>query len=173
MVLCCHMTELTPQALAFSELALEVFRLNRLLLDAGDALAEPAGLTSARWQVLGVVEHGPSPVVNVARLMGLTRQNVQRIADELAVAGLVTYQPNPHHRRAKLLVLTPQGRDALDVVQERHAVWANRLAAQPALEHVEALLAHLRALRTCLVDDEQVPAHAHEDDAAGTATHRR
>src|SRR5918995_101020 len=57
---------------AFTELVLEVFRLNGLLLAAGDQLAEPSGLTSARWQVLGVVDHEPAPVANVARIMGLT-----------------------------------------------------------------------------------------------------
>lgn len=61
------MPQLTLEALAFSELILEVFRLNWLLLDAGDALSAPAGLTSARWQVLGVVEHGPTPDTSLSQ----------------------------------------------------------------------------------------------------------
>jgi DNA-binding MarR family transcriptional regulator len=158
------MSELTPEALAFSELILEVFRLNRLLLDVGDALSAPAGLTSARWQVLGVVEHGPTPVAQTARLMGLTRQNVQRIADSLAADGLLAYQPNPHHQRAKLMALTPAGRAALDVVQARHAVWANHIAQQPALANTARLLAELQALRTCLEDDQHTRPEADADD---------
>jgi DNA-binding MarR family transcriptional regulator len=161
------MEELTADGLAFSELVLEIFRLNRLLLDAGDALTEPVGLTSARWQVLGVVEHGPTPVANVARVMGLTRQNVQRIADELAAGGLLAYQPNPHHRRAKLMALTPEGRAALDIVQRRHAVWANRLARQRALAHAATLLAELRAVRACLEHDEQAAPNSDRDDRIG------
>jgi DNA-binding MarR family transcriptional regulator len=154
------MSRLTPKALAFSELILELFRLNRLLLDAGDTLAAPAGLTSARWQVLGVVEHGPTPVAQVARTIGLTRQNVQRIADELAAVGLIAYEPNPHHQRAKLMALTAEGRAALDSVQQRHAVWANHLAQKPALADVEPLLAQLRGLRALLEEDERIQAEA-------------
>lgn len=101
---------LSTESTLFSELVIEVFRLNRLLLDAGDTLAGPAGLTSARWQVLGVVEHGPVPAANIARIMGLTRQAVQRTADSLEADGLIAYRPNPHHRRAQLLTLTSRAR---------------------------------------------------------------
>jgi DNA-binding MarR family transcriptional regulator len=152
------MTELTQAGAELSELVLEVFRLNRLLLDAGDELTRPAGLTSARWQVLGVVEHGPTPVAHVARTMGLTRQNVQQIADSLVADGLAAYQENPHHRRAKLIALTPRGRTALDAVQRSHAIWANQLGEQPAFARVAQLVDELRAIRTCLEDSAHPPA---------------
>src|SRR5688572_8966471 len=77
------MPKLTAEALAFSELVLEVFRVNGLALEAGDALGEPSGLSSARWQVLGVVDHGAVPVSTIARTMGLTRQSVQLTANAL------------------------------------------------------------------------------------------
>lgn len=144
------MGTMRPQATLLSELALEVFRLNRLLLDAGDKLAEPVGLSSARWQVLGVVEHGPIPAAKVARIMGLTRQGVQRTADSLEADGLIAFQMNPHHRRAQLLSLTPQGRAALDYVQQRHTDWANRLSEDHSLEALQATLALLRRLRESL-----------------------
>ena len=70
-------TVLSRGGQTFSELLVEVFRVNGLLLAAGDDLARPAGLTSARWQVLGVVDHGPVTVAQVARIMGLTRQSVR------------------------------------------------------------------------------------------------
>jgi DNA-binding MarR family transcriptional regulator len=92
-------------------LVLEVFRLNGALIRFGDALVKPLGLTSARWQVLGSVAHGRG-TFSVARLadnMGLARQSVQRIVDELAEAGLVGFAPNPAHKRAKLVALTPRG----------------------------------------------------------------
>lgn len=146
---------LTPPAEAFSEIALEVFRLNRLLLEAGDALTRPAGLSSARWQVLGVVEHGPIPVAHVARVMGMTRQAVQQTADSLAADGLIDYHPNPHHRRAKLMRLTPAGRLALDQVQQRHAVWADRLGRQYALEELLAVRAQLRRIIASLEAAEE------------------
>jgi hypothetical protein len=40
--------------------------------------------------------------------------NVQRIVNDLHKEGLVAFQPNPHHRRAKLVVLTGNGRRAYE-----------------------------------------------------------
>jgi DNA-binding MarR family transcriptional regulator len=151
------MNTLSPQGDAFTELILEVFRVNRLLLDAGDQLTRPVGLSSARWQVLGVVEHGPIPVAHVARVMGLTRQNVQQIADGLAADGLIDYLDNPHHRRAKLMTMTPKGRRALDYVQQRHAAWANRVGGEHAVESLHAAVAVLHQIRASL---EQQPARS-------------
>src|SRR5215469_18732385 len=88
---------------AVTELILEVFRLNGRLLAVGDALVGDIGLSSARWQVLGAVALSPVPlpVAHLARNMGLARQSVQRLVDEMMNDGLVCYAPNPHHRRAK------------------------------------------------------------------------
>lgn len=141
------MDDLTVQGAGFTELVLEVFRVNRLLLDAGDRLTEPVGLSSARWQVLGVVEHGPIPVAHVARIMGLTRQSVQQTADGLEADGLIAYTDNPHHRRAKLMRITAQGRTALDYVQRQHAAWANQIGGELALDQIQTTVQLLRRLR--------------------------
>lgn len=142
--------QLTPWGEVFTELALEVFRLNGLLLEAGDALTRPVGQTSARWQVLGVVQHGPVTVPQVARTMGLTRQGVQRTADLLEEDSLIEYVENPHHRRAKLMRLTPKGRKTLDYIARRHAGWANRIGGNHDLERLKAALETLRGLRESL-----------------------
>jgi DNA-binding MarR family transcriptional regulator len=139
-------TALSPGGQAFSELLVEVFRVNGLLLAAGDDLARPAGLTSARWQVLGVVDHGPVTVAQVARVMGLTRQSVQQTADALVRDGLVALVPNPAHRRARLLTLTPTGRTALRYVEEQQSGWANAIAERLPHSELRACLGALRDL---------------------------
>jgi DNA-binding MarR family transcriptional regulator len=73
----------------------QVFRLNGLLAEVGDALARPAGQSSARWQVLASIEEAPAPVAQIARVLGLARQSVQRVADLLAEEGLASYEDNP------------------------------------------------------------------------------
>jgi DNA-binding MarR family transcriptional regulator len=117
---------------AVTALILEVFRLNGHLLTAGDRLTQEIGLTSARWQVLGAIAlaGAPQPVANLARTMGLTRQAVQRTANELSAAGLVEFAPNPHHQRAKLVVLTRKGHTAYDATLRRQIPWSNDLAAR-------------------------------------------
>lgn len=140
------MTVLTARGLEFSELLVEVFRVNGLLLSAGDRLAQPSGLTSARWQVLGVVDHEPTTVAQVARVMGLTRQTVQQTANALAGEGMVVFRDNPADRRARLMVLTPRGRTALRQVERRQATWANRVADRLSVDELRATTGVLRDL---------------------------
>ena len=146
------MTPLTDRGQEFSGLLVEVFRVNGLLLSAGDDLARPAGLSSARWQVLGVVDHGPVTAAQVARTMGLTRQSVRQTAAALAEDGLLTYHDNPHDRRARLLMLTPRGRAALRQVERRQAGWANDIAARVSRTELHAVTATLHELGDLLED---------------------
>ncbi|WP_326597826.1 MarR family winged helix-turn-helix transcriptional regulator [Streptomyces sp. NBC_01803] len=108
--------------------ALAVFRLNGQFLSVAERLARPAGLTAAWWQVLGAVLPEPLPVAGIARVMGITRQSVQRVADLLVERGLAAYEPNPAHRRAKLLTPTAEGRAAIGRIGPGHAEFATRLA---------------------------------------------
>ena len=52
---------------------------------------------------------GPLTVPQIAEMRPTSRQRMQRLADELAAAGLVEFIDNPKHRRSKLVQLTPQG----------------------------------------------------------------
>jgi DNA-binding MarR family transcriptional regulator len=119
---------------AFSELVVQAFRLDGLLTAAGDALAGPAGQTTARWRVLAAVEEAPMTVAQIARAWGLARQSVQRVADALAADGLVAYDNNPAHRRAHLLGLTAKGRARLRQIQTAQRRWANDLGEQIGAE---------------------------------------
>ncbi|MGU3539896.1 MarR family winged helix-turn-helix transcriptional regulator [Methylobacterium sp. A54F] len=146
--------------LALTGLIIEVFRLNGDLLAAGDALVGDLGLTSARWQVLGAVALSPVPlpVAHIARNMGLTRQAVQRVVDDMRAEGLVRLEPNPHHRRAALVAMTGRGADAYREASDRQAVWAAGLAAGLAPEAVEAAGTLLRELQRRLDAAEPSPA---------------
>ncbi|MGH3761231.1 MarR family winged helix-turn-helix transcriptional regulator [Actinophytocola sp.] len=140
------MVSLTDRGLEFSQLLVEMSRVNGLLLSAGEALARPAGLTNARWQVLGVVDHGPATVAQVARTMGLTRQAVRQTAGSLAADGMLAHQDNPRDQRARLLVLTARGRAALRSVERRQAAWANQVASRASLTDLRTATGILRDL---------------------------
>jgi DNA-binding MarR family transcriptional regulator len=137
---------------AFSGLAYRVLRLAGLLTAAGDALARPAGQTSARWQVLAAVEGEPAPVASIARTLGLARQSVQRVADALETGGLVAYEDNPRHRRSQLVRLTPAGRQALAVIQAAQAPWADALGARVGAAKLERTNAILDQVLASLAD---------------------
>ena len=139
----------SPAGEALTDLILTMFRANNRTLTWGDRLVAPLGLTSARWQVMGaIVAAGqPQPVAWLARDLGANRQNVQRIVNDLQAAGLVALAPNPHHLRARLVVLTEAGQAAYDAVIRLYDVEVNRLAegiAEPDLATARAVLATLR-----------------------------
>lgn len=139
----------TPEGAVATALVIELFRLNGALLAAGDDLLADHGLSSARWQVMGAVglAAAPLPVAHIARNMGLTRQAVQRIADELAVDGIVEFAPNPHHRRAKLVVLTARGAALYAAADAQQIPWINRLADGIPVRKLADALEVLRELR--------------------------
>ncbi len=120
----------TPAGDAFTALLGQVIGLSRRFTTIGEALAKPAGQTLARWLVLEIIQDEPATVAQIAREMHLARQGVQRLADVLVRDGLAVYEPNPAHRRAKLLRLTPQGRSALRTIQAAQKTWADALGAE-------------------------------------------
>ena len=134
---------------ALTGLVIDVFRLNGDLLASGDALVEDLGLTSARWQVLGAIAFSPVPlpVAHIARNMGLTRQAVQRSVDEMREDGLVRLDPNPHHRRAMLVMMTERGEAAYSAASARQERWADALAVGLSPKSVEAAGLLLRELQ--------------------------
>ena len=115
MAIGCFMNRPKNDPTVVRDLIISVFGMNGRLVESGNHLVRNAGLTTAWWQVLGALGYSPAPlpVAHIARNMGLTRQSVQRVVDLLAEHGLVALERNPHHQRAKLVVLTPAGRAAL------------------------------------------------------------
>jgi DNA-binding MarR family transcriptional regulator len=143
-----HVPQHSAGGAEVTELILDVFRLNGRLLAAGDRLVADLGLTSARWQVLGALAlaGGSEPVAGIARTMGLSRQAVQRVVNELAAERLVGFAPNPRHRRAKLVVLTSPGARAYRSASDRQGPWANDLARGLPLRDLRAARAVVRAV---------------------------
>ena len=104
-----------------TQIVLEIFKLNGLLVSEGDKLVKDISLTSARWKVLGALSNGPGPMIvaDIARMMGLSRQAVQRLSNEMIKDGLLETQLNPDHQRAKLLTLTDSGKYAYEQAIQR------------------------------------------------------
>ena len=140
---------------AFSLLAITALRLAGYLTAAGDALAEPAGQTSARWQVLAGARSGTLSVAEIARLLGLSRQAVQRLADVLEKEGLIAYAENPRHQRAKLAVLTEKGAARLAAIEARQAKWADALGAGFTVTELNRAQKLMAAVIAALAKDKE------------------
>lgn len=134
---------------ALTDLFLDLFGLNNRVIAAGDRLVAGLGLTSARWQVLGTIiaAERPEPVAWLARGMGANRQNVQRIVNDLEKEGLVAFRPNPHHRRAHLVILTDKGKQTYQDAMRLQAPWVNELSEGLRVEDIETTRSVMSALR--------------------------
>jgi DNA-binding MarR family transcriptional regulator len=136
----------SPAGEAFNEVLLLVLRLNGSFTAAGEALAKLAGQSLARWVVLDQCRDSPATVSDIARRLRQARQSVQRVADLLVADGLCVYQDNPHHQRAKLLDLTPEGRAALYAIDAAQRRWCDGLGdkiGQAVLQRTAAGLRHV------------------------------
>ena len=120
----------TASGRAVTQLILQTFPFHGLLSAAGDELTAPKGLSSARWKVLGAIEHNGRPlhVAQIARNMGLTRQAVQRIVNDLVDEGLLVQSDNPDHQRAPLISFTPKCKKIFEEISDEQVSWSNDLA---------------------------------------------
>jgi DNA-binding MarR family transcriptional regulator len=132
----------SDEGLAFTEIVLETFKLSGLLAVEGDKISVPLGLSSARWKVLGSLARSETPltVPQIARNMGQSRQALQALVNVLCEAGLVEFQENPNHKRAKLVALTTNGKDIYQRMETIQIPWANQLSEDIAIEDLNTTL---------------------------------
>lgn len=141
----------TPDGV-FTRVIDEIFRCNGVLLARGEELTAEAGLTSARWQLLGYLADGPATVADLARRRGLRRQSVQETANRLDAAGLITKAANPADRRSPVLHITEEGRARLEAVEPERAAWSRRHAVAIGQAELLITLRTLQRLRASVTD---------------------
>ena len=131
-----------------TEIILTVFRLNSQLLEQGDQLVNPLGLTSARWQVLGAIAMAgePQTAPQIALAMGVTRQGVQKQLNLAVTELLIESHPNPRHQRSPLYLLSAEGQAGYDAAMSLQRVWAKSLGqglTQSELQSAQQVLVAL------------------------------
>src|SRR5262245_22962460 len=138
----------TAEGDAATAVVLEIFRVNGLVLAAGNRLAAQERLTAPRWQVLGAVALAGRPltVPQIARRMGLTRQAVQASVNRLLAEALVQARDNLDHRRSPLIALTERGDQKYAAVDQRQVPWINELSAGLKLTDLAIAAGVLREL---------------------------
>ena len=129
----------TPEGDALTALVLPVFALNGELLKAAAVITAPHELTPARWQVLGAILDESLPVAEIARRVGLTRQSVQRVANDGVAQEWARWQPNPRRRGQNLLVLTARGRRAVAALTAEQHAWADAVGREIGEKNLKTL----------------------------------
>ena len=146
------MKKRTPNGNTLTAVILETFRLNGALIEAGNEITKPYGLTSARWQVIGAIDLAGQPmtVAQIARRMGLSRQGVQRIVNDLMKIGLVKPTPNIDHKRSPLISISEKGEKVMSKVNRDQIVWVNQLSKGLNKQEIDQTLELLQTIRTRL-----------------------
>lgn len=105
-------------------------RAQGALAAAEDERLADLGLTSGKLRLLEALSAAGAPrtAPQLARALGVTRQAVQRVADESAAKGFLTAATNPEHARSKLYSLTPEGAEALEKALQYKALWVKELS---------------------------------------------
>lgn len=121
----------------------------KLISSRTRAILARSGTISRLRGVVGAIHYAGAPqtVSWLARSMGLTRQGVQRIVNELEGEGIVAFKANPAHRRAHLVTLTRKGQAAYAAAERRQTPWINALAKgldRAELERTLRLLGEIR-----------------------------
>ena len=104
---------------AYRSLIADIYELAGLSRATSETIAQAAGGPSvAQWHVMSVATDHPVTVPDIARRLGLTRQSVQRVVNDLLDADLASLQPNPSHKRSPLVVLSRRGKRSLEAANE-------------------------------------------------------
>lgn len=133
---------------AFTEVAIETFKLSGLLAAEGDRIAGPLGLSSARWKILGALARSEAPltVSQIARYMGQSRQAVQSLANIMSETKFIEFQDNPNHKRAKLVALSPKGKEVYERMEAIQMPWANEFSSQLSINDLNTTLITLKKI---------------------------
>jgi len=139
------MSDAKPKAL-LPLIVADIYELAGRFRDRGETIAQAIGQTQARWQVMSAASAEPKTVPQIARRLGVTRQNVQRIADLLVKENWASFEDNPDHRASPHFVLTRRGRDALDRLSQTAEAHHTSLARRLPAAEVASLHRSLRRL---------------------------
>lgn len=139
--------------IAMQQLIADVYETVGVMRRGGEAIAQVAGQTQARWHVMWMAASGHFSVAMIARRLGLTRQSVQRTADAIVADGLATYEPNPDHQRSPLFTLTASGLQALERINDAARARNLKHAGVLGDEGIMQLRKLLERLRHSLAQD--------------------
>lgn len=108
-----------PRVEAYRLLIADVGELVGWSRSTSDAMAREVGQSVARWHLMSVLSGAPQSVASAARRLGLARQSVQRVANDLVADGLAVTRPDPADARAPLVELTERGRSTVAALFDR------------------------------------------------------
>ncbi|WP_434599948.1 MarR family winged helix-turn-helix transcriptional regulator [Streptomyces sp. A5-4] len=129
------------------DLAAMVVPLGRALMAAERPVLDAHGLTMWAYAVLSHLDEAPLRTQTaLAEAIHADKTRIIAVLDDLESRGLLTRRPDPKDRRARLLSLTPEGRQLRDTAQAAVQDGEERLLRQIPAADRETFLRSLLTL---------------------------
>jgi len=127
------------------------FRLQAEGQEIGAVNAQRGGT----WGLLNsVITQGPQTVPQLARARPVSRQHIQKLANEMVAEGLIRFIPNPAHKRSQLIEATPIGLDAYARMNASLGELADRLGEGFSKEELYMAATVLERMRARLAETQ-------------------
>jgi DNA-binding MarR family transcriptional regulator len=137
----------------------EVFALQTMLARVMDKVHEQAGLSTPQRRVIQLLNRlGAATVPDMAFELGVSRQSVQVICNDLFSRNLIEFTDNPRHKRSKLVILTEPGHHAFQQAQQKEYQVIEQLFQGIEIEKVAETCRMLARIRKTM---ENLPDGGH------------
>lgn len=101
-------------------LGYRIYRTQRVVAQCLEGCLHDFDLTPAQWNALNQLEHmGPLSQRRLADLLHREPATITRSIDKMEQAGLVERVPDPHDRRANMIVVKPAASELLSAIQPK------------------------------------------------------
>jgi DNA-binding MarR family transcriptional regulator len=138
----------TAASAAMEELMSEAIATFFLLRAAGKRIGAVTAADGGYWGMLRSLKlEGPQTVPQIARSRPVSRQHIQKLANEMIADGVIELVNNPAHQRSKLLRLTQKGEATFQEIQAKIAQEAGLLAQDMDVAELEISVRVLRQLK--------------------------
>ena len=92
-----------------------------------------SGLSTTQMNVLmHIYYHGDCEIRGLLALLEVSKAAAGQLVERMELQGLVERTPAPHDRRARMVSLTPRGRELVEASIAARQAWLDRLGPGPA-----------------------------------------
>jgi DNA-binding MarR family transcriptional regulator len=94
------------------DLLVEAARAFGIIQEAGKKIGAVSETGKRIWALLRILKlYGPQTVPQIARMRSVSRQYIQRLANDIVEEGYAEFGSNPGHKRSQFLKITPKGEE--------------------------------------------------------------
>ncbi len=138
---------------ALHDLFREVFALQAALSAIMDKVHEQAGLNTSRHKIMRIlIQMEPATVPDMGAILGVSRQFVQTVCNDLLARGFIEFTENPRHKRSKFVELTETGRIAFRKARQKENQIIEQALPEIDPERVTETRELLKCIRIALIE---------------------